>query len=225
MVSRFERNKDTAQEMIESTAHRVGRIASIITGAVIDVTREIGDLISDGLQRGSKNVDAIVRQHARQIREQSATIESAHLNLHAERSAQPLLVPGHVDEALRLQLPQAHSVRARAAMHRDPLASGNEADDLVSGHRRTALGELDPDLVRTQTATVMAASPDACERGFVEPGVTPSESVSSVPSPPPRLSMSRLTAFCAEICPSPTAAYRPDTSGYPNDVATDRIDS
>jgi hypothetical protein len=50
MVSRFERNKDTAQEMIESTAHRVGRIASIITGAVIDVTREIGDLISDGIE-------------------------------------------------------------------------------------------------------------------------------------------------------------------------------
>ncbi|PZU03301.1 MAG: hypothetical protein DI630_04990 [Gordonia sp. (in: high G+C Gram-positive bacteria)] len=50
MVSRFERNKDTTQEMIESTAHRVGRIASIITGAVIDVTREIGDLISDGIE-------------------------------------------------------------------------------------------------------------------------------------------------------------------------------
>lgn len=50
MVSRFERNKDTAQEMIESTAHRAGRIASIITGAVIDVTREIGDLISDGIE-------------------------------------------------------------------------------------------------------------------------------------------------------------------------------
>ena len=50
MVSRFERNKDTAQEMIESTAHRVGRIASIITGAVIVVTREIGDLISDGIE-------------------------------------------------------------------------------------------------------------------------------------------------------------------------------
>ena len=36
-------------------------------------------------------------------------------------------------------------------MHRDTLASGNEADDVVSGHRRTALGELDPDLIRTQT--------------------------------------------------------------------------
>lgn len=50
MVSQFERNKDIAQELIESTAHRVGRIASIITGAVIDVTHEIGDLISDGFE-------------------------------------------------------------------------------------------------------------------------------------------------------------------------------
>jgi hypothetical protein len=50
MVSQFERNKDMAQELIEQTAHRVGRIASIITGAVIDVTREIGDLVTDGFE-------------------------------------------------------------------------------------------------------------------------------------------------------------------------------
>jgi len=50
MVSQFERNKDIAQELIEQTTHRVGRIASIITGAVIDVTREIGDLITDGIE-------------------------------------------------------------------------------------------------------------------------------------------------------------------------------
>jgi hypothetical protein len=50
MVSQFERNKDMAQELIEQTAHRVGRIVSIITGAVIDVTREIGDLVTDGIE-------------------------------------------------------------------------------------------------------------------------------------------------------------------------------
>lgn len=50
MVSQFERNKDIAQELIEQTSHRVGRIASIITGAVVDVTREIGDLIADGIE-------------------------------------------------------------------------------------------------------------------------------------------------------------------------------
>ncbi|WP_250324295.1 hypothetical protein [Williamsia sp. CHRR-6] len=50
MVGRFERNKDLLQEVVESTAAHVGRIATIITGAVVDVTREIGDLISDGVE-------------------------------------------------------------------------------------------------------------------------------------------------------------------------------
>ncbi len=60
MVSQFERNKDIAQELIESTAHRVGRITSIIAAAVIDVTHEIGDLISDGFE---------MREAARKARE------------------------------------------------------------------------------------------------------------------------------------------------------------
>ncbi|GAC68553.1 hypothetical protein [Gordonia soli] len=50
MVDRLERNKDIAQEILESTATRVGRIATIITTAVVDVAREVGDLISDGFE-------------------------------------------------------------------------------------------------------------------------------------------------------------------------------
>lgn len=50
MVSRFERNKDTVQELTESAATHVGKIAVIITGCVRDVTREIGDLIADGFE-------------------------------------------------------------------------------------------------------------------------------------------------------------------------------
>ncbi len=46
----FERNKDTVQEMTESAATHVGNIAGIITGAVRDVTREIGNWISDGIE-------------------------------------------------------------------------------------------------------------------------------------------------------------------------------
>ena len=37
---RLERNKDLAQEAVQSTANRVGRIATIITGAVADGTRD-----------------------------------------------------------------------------------------------------------------------------------------------------------------------------------------
>ncbi|MFC7450877.1 hypothetical protein [Rhodococcus daqingensis] len=50
MVSKFERRKDTVQELTESGATHVGRIAMIIAGAVRDVTREIGDWITDGIE-------------------------------------------------------------------------------------------------------------------------------------------------------------------------------
>ena len=50
MVDKYERGKDTAQEAIENTAHAVGKIATIITTAVADVTREIGDIITQGFE-------------------------------------------------------------------------------------------------------------------------------------------------------------------------------
>ncbi|ADG77005.1 CsbD family protein OS=Tsukamurella paurometabola (strain ATCC 8368 / DSM / CCUG 35730 / CIP 100753 / JCM 10117 / KCTC 9821 / NBRC 16120 / NCIMB 702349/ NCTC 13040) OX=521096 GN=Tpau_0362 PE=4 SV=1 [Tsukamurella paurometabola] len=49
-MGKLERRKDLAQEAVESTAIRVGRIATIITTAVADVAREIGDAVSDGLE-------------------------------------------------------------------------------------------------------------------------------------------------------------------------------
>ena len=50
MVGSFERNKDTVQEITESAATHVGAIAGIIAGAVRDVTREIGEWITDGIE-------------------------------------------------------------------------------------------------------------------------------------------------------------------------------
>ncbi|WP_019201235.1 hypothetical protein [Tsukamurella sp. 1534] len=49
-MSKLERRKDAAQEAVESTAIRVGRIATIITTAVADVAREIGDAVTDGFE-------------------------------------------------------------------------------------------------------------------------------------------------------------------------------
>ncbi|MBS4099950.1 hypothetical protein [Tsukamurella paurometabola] len=49
-MGKLERRKDAAQEAVESTAIRVGRIATIITTAVADVAREIGDAVSDALE-------------------------------------------------------------------------------------------------------------------------------------------------------------------------------
>lgn len=50
MVGKFESNKDMVQEIAESAATHVGKIATIIAGAVRDVTREIGDFVTDGIE-------------------------------------------------------------------------------------------------------------------------------------------------------------------------------
>ncbi|GGS41003.1 MULTISPECIES: hypothetical protein [Actinokineospora] len=50
MVSEFETRKDTIQELTESAADHVGRIAQIITAAVRDVAREIGDWATDVIE-------------------------------------------------------------------------------------------------------------------------------------------------------------------------------
>lgn len=58
MVSEFESRKDMAQEATESVAVRVGRIATIITTCVRDVAREVGDMVTDGLEMREAAKDA-----------------------------------------------------------------------------------------------------------------------------------------------------------------------
>jgi hypothetical protein len=50
MVSEFETRKDTVQELTESAADHVGRIARIIAGAVRDIAREVGDWATDVIE-------------------------------------------------------------------------------------------------------------------------------------------------------------------------------
>ncbi|MGX7826979.1 hypothetical protein ACTG9Q_17985 [Actinokineospora sp. 24-640] len=50
MVSEFESRKDTLQELTESAADHVGRIAQIVTTAVRDVAREVGDWATDVIE-------------------------------------------------------------------------------------------------------------------------------------------------------------------------------
>ncbi|MGH3521150.1 MAG: hypothetical protein ACRDQ7_27995 [Haloechinothrix sp.] len=50
MVGRFESTKDTVQELTESAATRVGKIATIITGAVAGISREIGGGVTDAIE-------------------------------------------------------------------------------------------------------------------------------------------------------------------------------
>ncbi|MFF2557457.1 hypothetical protein ACFVUS_41105 [Nocardia sp. NPDC058058] len=50
MIGKFESNKDLIQELTSSGARHVGNIASIITGTVAEVTKEIGDWITDAIE-------------------------------------------------------------------------------------------------------------------------------------------------------------------------------
>ena len=68
MVSRFESGKDLVQETTGSVAVRVGRIATIITTAIRDVTGEIGDMVTDGLE---------MRDAARRARADGADVDEA----------------------------------------------------------------------------------------------------------------------------------------------------
>lgn len=50
MVGKLERNKDLIQDVVENTAKGVGAITSIITTAIVGVTREIGDIVTDAFE-------------------------------------------------------------------------------------------------------------------------------------------------------------------------------
>ncbi|TSD99977.1 hypothetical protein FOS14_09095 [Skermania sp. ID1734] len=50
MVGKFEINKDVVQEMTESASQHVGNIATILTSAIRDVTKEIGDWVTEGIE-------------------------------------------------------------------------------------------------------------------------------------------------------------------------------
>jgi hypothetical protein len=50
VVSKLEVAKDTAQVLTESAANHVGRIATIITGAVREIAHEMGEWASDAFE-------------------------------------------------------------------------------------------------------------------------------------------------------------------------------
>ncbi|MCU1659040.1 MAG: hypothetical protein JWO57_3696 [Pseudonocardiales bacterium] len=50
MVGRFEVGKDTVQVLTESAATHVGRIATVVTGAVREIAHEVGEWASDAFE-------------------------------------------------------------------------------------------------------------------------------------------------------------------------------
>ena len=50
MISKVETTKDTVQVLTESAAGHVGRIATIITGAVREIAHELGEWATDAFE-------------------------------------------------------------------------------------------------------------------------------------------------------------------------------
>jgi hypothetical protein len=50
VISRSETTKDTVQVLTESAANHVGRIATIITGAVREIAHELGEWATDAFE-------------------------------------------------------------------------------------------------------------------------------------------------------------------------------
>ncbi|MGN2640984.1 hypothetical protein ACTD5D_33400 [Nocardia takedensis] len=65
MIGKFESNKDLIQELTSSGARHIGNIAGIITGTVAEVTREIGEWITDAIEMNE--AAAAARRDAEQV--------------------------------------------------------------------------------------------------------------------------------------------------------------
>ncbi|MFD7845569.1 hypothetical protein ACFV4K_21855 [Nocardia sp. NPDC059764] len=81
MISKFESNKDLIQELTSSGARHVGNIASIITGTVAEVTREIGDWITDAIE---------MREAAAAAEKDAAAQRAADLSDDLDETPEPL---------------------------------------------------------------------------------------------------------------------------------------
>ncbi|QKT06543.1 hypothetical protein HUN08_04580 [Gordonia sp. X0973] len=91
----LERNKDLAQQAVEGTATRVGRIATIITTAVADVAREIGELVTDGFE---------MREAAKRAKADSERLDQMAADRLADDEPEALAPPASTVEILDAEI-------------------------------------------------------------------------------------------------------------------------
>src|SRR5690606_22731124 len=101
-----------------------------------------GDAFGAGRHRGRQDVDVLVGQDSRDVGEQPRAVERLDLDGHQEHAVgggRPLdLDDTAVLLAQRVDVDAVHPVDRHAG------ATGDEPDDLVTGYRGAASGELDP---------------------------------------------------------------------------------
>ena len=75
MIGKFESNKDLIQELTSSGARHIGNIAGIITGTVSEVTREIGEWITDAIEMNE--AAAAARRDAEEAAAETDPVEAS----------------------------------------------------------------------------------------------------------------------------------------------------
>ena len=101
-----------------------------------------GDPVPGRGDRRRQDGDVGVGQHPRHVGEQPGAVQRLALDGHQEHRAGGRRPLHRYDPLLLRQ--QRGGVDAVAAVHADPVAAGDEADDLVAGHGGAAARELDP---------------------------------------------------------------------------------
>ncbi|MFI6368060.1 hypothetical protein ACIBG0_35590 [Nocardia sp. NPDC050630] len=95
MIGKFESNKDLIQELTSSGARHVGNIANIITGTVAEVTREIGEWITDAIEM---NEAAAAARKDAAARHTTDLVDEADVSYDAEVEPSTSFVEGEVVE-------------------------------------------------------------------------------------------------------------------------------
>ncbi|MCO5556192.1 hypothetical protein L7F22_009736 [Adiantum nelumboides] len=114
------------------------------------------DAVAGGGRRRREDVDLLVGEHLRDVGEQPVPVERLDLDGDQEHRLRRHR-PRDVDEPfLRGEVP---GVGAVGAVHADPAAAGDEAEDLVARHGGAAAGELDVEVA--EGLPVLAADDDA----------------------------------------------------------------
>ena len=100
------------------------------------------------------------RERVGDVAQQPRAVERDHLDAGPEHG-RVALAPSQSTSIMRVacSLPQRHRVGAVGAVHADAAATGDEADDLVAGHRRAAVGEPHEHVVEALDVDADAVGP------------------------------------------------------------------
>ncbi len=131
-----------AVDLLDATDHRI----EVRRVAELEVEAHLGDAVGAGHRVAAHDVDVVVGEHARDVAQQAGPVEALDLDGGHEHRGD-VGVPLDVDEAVGLPDGERLGVGAVGPVHRDAAAPGDEAHDLVAGHRGAAARETHHDVV------------------------------------------------------------------------------